>query len=104
MISKKTQTIIKNIIVSVGCNKCILFGSHARGDNTLYSDYDLLVIIEKRLSVQEKIKLASHLRGKFAEKNIDADIIVKSPDEIEYYKNKTGHIVKHAVAEGIPVW
>lgn len=53
---------------------------------------------------EEKIKLASFIRGKFADKKIDADIIIKSNEEINCYKDKTGHIVKHALAEGVSAW
>lgn len=104
MISKKIQKVVKEIISSVGGEKCFLFGSRARGDNMADSDYDFLVITKETFSGREKIKLASYIRGKFADEGIDADIIIKSRDEIEYYKNKTGHIVKHALAEGVPAW
>ena len=104
MISKKIKKIAKEVISSIGCEKCFLFGSHARGDNMADSDYDFLVITKETFTGREKIKLASYIRGKFADKGIDADIIIKSHDEMEYYRNKTGHIVKHALAEGVPAW
>ncbi len=36
--------------------KVILFGSRARGDNNIYSDYDFLIVVENRNSeMKEKI-------------------------------------------------
>ncbi|MDD5672683.1 MAG: nucleotidyltransferase domain-containing protein [Chitinivibrionales bacterium] len=104
MNSNETRQIIKNLITKIGCTQCILFGSRARGEESMLSDYDLLLIMDRPLSVREKIKLASQLRGEFAEKGIDADIILKTKQDIQNFKNKTGSIVKHALAEGIPAW
>jgi predicted nucleotidyltransferase len=66
-----------------------LFGSRARGDFSPHSDYDILIVSKKKLRIKEKIKL------------YNVDIIIKSSDEVNYYKNKIGHIVRSALKEGI---
>ena len=37
------------------------------------------------------------------DKKIDADIIIKSKDEVEYYKDKIGSVVRSALKEGVPL-
>ena len=78
-----------------------LFGSRARGDFSSNSDYDILIVSQKKLGMKRKIKLFSLLRRLLAKKRYNVDIIIKSTDEVNYYKNKTGHIVRSALKEGI---
>lgn len=92
---------IRDAFSDVNYRTIILFGSRARGDAALLSDCDLLVILNEHLSAPEKIRLSSILRQKLAQKGIDADIILKSPEEVEYYKDKIGNVVRSALQEGI---
>ncbi len=78
-----------------------LFGSRARCDFSAKSDYDILIVSYKKLGMKRKIKLFSLLRRMLARKRFNVDIIIKSTDEVNYYKNKTGHIVRSALKEGI---
>lgn len=78
-----------------------LFGSRARGDFSSNSDYDILISLRKKLGIKEKIKLFTKLRRVLAKKRYNVDIVIKSTDEINYYKNKIGHIVRSALREGI---
>ncbi len=79
--------------------KIYCFGSRARGDFSEHSDFDLMIIV-KAISMKSKIKLFSLLRKKLAKERYNVDIIIKSIKEIEYYKEKVGHIVKTALQEG----
>jgi predicted nucleotidyltransferase len=78
-----------------------LFGSRARGDFSPHSDYDILIVSKKQPGIKEKIKLFTRLRRLLAAKRYNVDIIIKSNDEVNYYKNKIGHIVRSALKEGI---
>jgi len=78
-----------------------LFGSRARGDFSPHSDYDILIVSKKKLRIKEKIKLFTRVRRLLAKKRYNVDIIIKSNDEVDYYKNKIGHIVRSALKEGI---
>jgi predicted nucleotidyltransferase len=80
-----------------------LFGSRARGDFLSYSDYDIMIVLEKRLAVKKKIKLFIKLRRELAKKKYNVDIVIKSMDEVNYYKNKIGHIVRSALREGLVI-
>lgn len=96
---------IKSIIVAslkqIEYISIILFGSRARGDFNKSSDYDILVILKDDMDMKEKITLSTFLRKTLAQNKIDADIIIKTQNEVNYYKNKVGNVVKAALEEGV---
>ena len=98
---EKTQ-IIKQISLKF-FPMCIilLFGSRARNDYTENSDYDLLIITHKEISIEQKREYKAKIRKLLAKYKIPVDIIIQSEKEIETKKNITGHIVKKAIIEGI---
>ena len=63
--------------------------------------YDILVIVKENLAIKEKMSLSGMVRRKLAKMGIDADIIIKSKDEVDYYKDKIGSVVKSALSEGV---
>jgi len=97
----KTQALFKEVFGSINYEKIILFGSRARGDFSEGSDHDVLIIVKKTLPVKEKMRLFTLFRRDLAKRGIDADIIIKSTDEVEYYKNKIGNVVRTAMMEGV---
>ena len=101
--TKDIQSIIKRVLANIELEKVILFGSRARGDFIEESDYDILIIVKDRLNIKEKMRLTKQLRQKFAKEGIDADIIIKSKDEIEYYRDKIGSVIKSALEEGVAI-
>jgi predicted nucleotidyltransferase len=78
-----------------------LFGSRARGDFSSESDYDIMLVPAKRLVPKEKIRLFSKLNRALAKNRYNVDIVIKSPDEVNYYRSKVGHIVRSVLREGI---
>jgi predicted nucleotidyltransferase len=84
-------------------DRIILFGSRAREDFSERSDYDILVVLRKNITIDEKMKLLVRLRNDLAHKGIDADIILKSIDEAEYYRDKIGSVVRTALNEGVAI-
>jgi len=78
-----------------------LFGSRARGDFSSGSDYDIMIVSGKRLGMKKKIGLFTKLRRVLAKERYNVDIVIKSTDEVNYYKSKPGHIVRSALREGI---
>lgn len=85
---------IKNI-------KIILFGSRARKDYKKGSDWDLLIVVDKELEREERLKIAHLIRKELAEKFIPCDILIKSEKEVEKRKNVIGSVIKIALKEGI---
>ncbi len=81
----------------------MLFGSRARGDDTKYSDYDLLVMVNKKIPIRSKIALTTRLRRILAESLVDADIIIKSSEEVRQYGDQIGTVTREALREGVTV-
>ena len=84
---------IRKACDEIDLEKIILFGSRARGDYHDKSDFDILIIVKEEISIEEKMRTTAIIRKKLAKLGIDADVIVKSEAEVEYYKKKIGSIV-----------
>jgi predicted nucleotidyltransferase len=99
--NKKNRAILKKALSDPRFERIILFGSQATGAAVEGSDYDILVVLKKTISIQEKMRLSAKLRRELAQKGIDADILIKSEEEIDYYKDLIGNVTGSALAEGI---
>jgi predicted nucleotidyltransferase len=93
--------IITKVFFDIDYKKIFLFGSRARQEYADKSDYDFMVIINNEIKIKDKIKLMSKLRERFAELLIDADIIIKSDKEFNYYQDKVGEISQIVKNEGV---
>ena len=100
-IKEKVYKIFREADVRV--NRIILFGSRARGDWERDSDWDLLIVVDRELARNEKMKLSHLLRKELAEEYIPCDVIIKSEKEIEYYKDFFGTVTYEALKEGIEI-
>lgn len=103
MMNKQAQKSIKEVVGQFDYERIILFGSRARDDFSERSDYDILIVLRKSITFEEKMRLLARLRNQLAHKGIDADIILKSTDEVEYYKDKIGSVVRTALREGVAI-
>jgi uncharacterized protein len=83
--------------------KVLLFGSRARNENTLSSDYDILIITQNNIPVTTKRDLRTKIRKSLISFNILSDIMIESEQEISVKRQLTGHIVKNAINEGIEI-
>jgi predicted nucleotidyltransferase len=83
-----------------GC-RVVLFGSRARKDNSMDSDYDFLVITKETIDIRKKRILKSAMRKELARFKIPADILIQSEEEINSKKEITGHILKQVMKEGV---
>ena len=98
---------IKNKIVELlgglEYDKILLFGSRARGENRVDSDYDVIVTLKNNTTREDRYILQSKIRKAFAEDRIDIDIIVKTKDEYDYLKTRIGNVVYYANKEAITI-
>ena len=101
---KNTITLIKEVISSyLPGAELIMFGSRARGEESLSSDYDLLVIARDPLTDRQRLHFQAQIRKALAKKLILTDIIVQSRDDIRKKQRLPGHIVRAAMNEGVRV-
>ena len=84
-------------------SKVLLFGSRARKDYSIDSDYDFLVITKKSVDIRQKRLYKSQLRKELAKYKIPADILIQSEAEVEVKKEIIGHIIREIVKEGISI-
>ncbi|HEX8947492.1 MAG TPA: nucleotidyltransferase domain-containing protein [Dissulfurispiraceae bacterium] len=88
---------VKRIIENFNPEKIILFGSYAHGQPTADSDMDLMVIMKTEVSPHKRaVPLRKVLKGI----GIPKDIIVKTPEEFDRFKDIIGTIVYPAAHKG----
>ncbi len=78
-----------------------LFGSRARADADIDSDYDILVITNKMMSPKEKLPLKTSIRKKLLQSGIRTDILIQSKKDIAIKKKLPGHIIRNILKEAI---
>ena len=78
--------------------RVILFGSQARGDASLESDFDLMVVEASPVDrYQEMVRLRRLLRGF----RVPLDLLVVSEDKFDYWRDTPGNIYNEAARDGI---
>ena len=88
--SKKTFEIIKNVSRELfpDC-RVLIFGSRARQDYSVDSDYDFLIVTKNSIDIHKKRSYKSLLRKILAKHKIPADILIQSENEILIKKKIT---------------
>lgn len=88
---------VRRIIENFNPEKIILFGSYAYGQPTADSDMDLMVIMN---TDEKPHKRAVTLRKALKGIGIPKDIIVKTPEEFDRFKDIVGTIIYPAAHKG----
>ena len=73
---------MKTIATELKPEKIILFGSHARGEATPDSDYDLYVILPYE---GDRIELGAQARGSVRSAGVPIDVIVYPKRQLEQF-------------------
>ena len=100
---EEIRKIILNEVEKYNYKTVILFGSRARKDYNSNSDYDLLIIMKEELEITQLRKIQMEIRKKLALQNIDADVLVKTQQMIEEYREKKGNVIYNALREGVTI-
>jgi predicted nucleotidyltransferase len=87
--------------MGISFESIILFGSRARGDYNEDSDYDILIVTEETFPFKEKIRISEAVRDRVVKLHIPSDIIIRSHEEVDYFRDKINSVVGEAVQEGI---
>lgn len=88
---------VKRIIDGFNPEKIILFGSYAYGHPSPDSDMDLLIVMDTNAQPHKRaVPIRKVLKGI----GIPKDVIVKTPDEFERFKDVIGTIIYPAAHKG----
>jgi predicted nucleotidyltransferase len=77
--------------------RIVLFGSHARGTASKWSDVDLLVILPNN---SDKRGTAIEIRRALGDLPVCKDIVVATPEEVDRRGNMVGTLLRSALREG----
>jgi len=102
---KIAKKIITEEIERFGLNviKIILFGSRARGNFKKYSDWDLLVLVDKDIQPHQKREMTGEIYRLLAKLEDSYELIIKSQSSFEKKKHLIGCISYEADKEGVIV-
>ena len=92
-----TGKIVQRIVDTVHPLKVVLFGSRARGQSRVGSDYDILVVSE---SDQPRYRRSVPLYTALADVPAEVEVMVYTPAEIEEWSALPQAFVTTAVKEG----
>ena len=79
----------------------LLFGSRARKDASLESDFDILVVTNLDLTPKQKLPLKTSIRKDLLKEGIRSDILIQSRKEVNKKRKLPGHIIKNILKEAI---
>ncbi len=82
---------------ATNAHRVILFGSYARGNPTVDSDVDFMIIAESNLP---RFKRSRKLYGMIKPYPFPMDLLVYTPDEVERAKRSTVSFVSQVLQEG----
>ena len=81
-----------------------LFGSRARNNSRMDSDFDILVIVDaKGVARRHLIELGAEVRRRCAKAGIDIDIIVRDREYAMCMKDFPGNIISEALSYGVQI-
>ena len=95
--SENLDKLVERIVELVHPLQIILFGSAARGDMTLDSDIDLLVVMPEGTHRRDT---AMYLYSKIRGIPCAYDILVAHPDDLKKHANNIGLIYYQIIEEG----
>ena len=94
-------TMVDRIVEGFRPARIVLFGSHARGTATKWSDVDLLVILP---DVVDKRDTAIEIRRALGDLPVCKDIVVATPEEATRRGHLAGTVLRSALREGRVVY
>jgi predicted nucleotidyltransferase len=93
--------IVKRLSAAIDPDRLVLFGSRARGDSRPDSDFDLLVIKDSSEKPHRRTIPAYRALSGLV---VPTDILWRTPQEIDEWRNVPAHIATQAIREGRVVY
>ena len=91
------SVMVDRIVKGFRPSQVVLFGSHARGAATEWSDVDLLVILPNGTDKRDS---AIEIRRTLGDLPVCKDIVVATPDEVARRGHMVGTLLHSALREG----
>jgi len=96
-----TQEITRRILSVVPAQQIIVFGSRARGEASVGSDWDILVVAA---SDKPRYQRSPPLYGALSDLRVPLDVLVYTPEEIREWSQVESAFITTAVREGRVVY
>ena len=93
--------IVRRIVDAAQPEKVILFGSQARGDARVNSDFDVLVI---KKSDEPRYRRSACLYAALADLPVEVEVMVYTPEEVEEWSAVPQAFITTAVREGTTIY
>ena len=88
---------VDRIVNGFDPSQVLLFGSHAQGSASEWSDVDLLVVMS---DVTDKRQAAIEIRRSLGDLLVSKDIVVTTPDDIASRGHVVGTVLHAAIRDG----
>ena len=99
----RLSNIIPNIVDAFDPSEILIYGSYARGDNTEYSDIDIIIVAETSLRFQDRSIRAMNIIDQ-KDGDIAINPLVYTSDEFkEMLETKESFLVS-AMSESVLIW
>jgi predicted nucleotidyltransferase len=97
-LAKALQSIVAALARKPEVERAILFGSYAEGRCDLFTDLDILIVMESPLDfVSRTAEMYRYLSSP-----VDMDLFVYTPEELE--RNRDRGFIRQALAKGKPIY
>ncbi len=85
----------------LGLRQVLLFGSRARGEARPDSDWDFLIIVDRKPERPLRLFLETRIGVRLVLARMPADVLILSEEEFASQKGGTGYIAYYAAKESI---
>jgi excisionase family DNA binding protein len=103
-IASELKRVVQAIVTSVQPDGVILFGSRARGDFRVDSDFDLAILAPDGVARRRVAMRAYESLAAVANRSVAVDIVVLTPSLMAAERDLTGSIARAVAREGVFVY
>jgi uncharacterized protein len=96
------EDVVNRMATALNPEQIILFGSRARGDHRIDSDYDVLIVVPD--TTESTLKLAGDALIAARGKRFGMDVVVYTHSEFENSLRERHDVVYHAMKDGRVVY
>lgn len=101
----QARAIIEEEVEKAGFSlrQILLFGSRARGEAQPDSDWDFLIVVDRKPPRPVRLHLETRIGVRLVLARMPSDVLILSEEEFAIQKEDTGYIAYYAAKEHIPL-